>query len=177
MFAAILILLLLALPRIVHSIGEALGRTVIVKVFAATESKYPDEPYLTAYLSPVTPVTRFAFSDKSRALILLAGAIKDHEGFYPGSIAYDNNNPGNLRSWPTQSGSRRGFAYFSSYAIGWQALLDLLNTRCQSNPTLYQLMSWYAPASDNNDPYLYASIIAKSLDISINEKIANIYCF
>ncbi len=113
---------------------------------------------------------------KIENLYVLAEAVKQHEGFYPGSVAFDNNNPGALRRWPTQVGTTRGFAIFPSYEVGYQALLDLLLTRCGKDWTLYRLMSWYAPSSDNNNPYRYASILADKLGVSTSTKLENIYC-
>mgnify|MGYP001602776091 FL=1 len=69
-----------------------------------------------------------------------------------------------------------GFAYFETYEIGYQALLDLLLARCAKDPTLYQLMSWYAPVSDGNDPYNYAFVLANKLGVSVNTHIKEVYC-
>lgn len=113
---------------------------------------------------------------KEAALILLAQTIKQHEGWYKGSVAFDNLNPGALRKWPTAIGYRRGFAFFATYEDGWRALLDLLLASCTKNPTLYQLMSWYAPESDGNRPNHYASILATKLGVSIQTHISEIYC-
>lgn len=91
-------------------------------------------------------------------------------------MAYDNNNPGNLRSWPTEVGTNRGFAVFPSYEVGYNALTALLRSRCDRGWTLYQLMSSYAPVTDSNDPYGYASILAKRLGVELDTKLENIYC-
>ena len=165
------------MPLIVYSLsGEAWGKTTIVKVNTDQESEYV-EPFVQGiYTVPQRTIKSSTVVSRDAALLILAEAIKVHEGWYPGSVAWDNLNPGNLRSWPTAIGTNRGFAVFPDYETGWTALLDLLRKRCALNPTLYQLMSWYAPASDNNDPYRYASLLAQKLGVTINTRISDIYC-
>ena len=50
----------------------------------------------------------------------IAQAIQQQEGYYPGSLAYTNNNPGNL-IYAGQSGAVQGsggFAKFPDYSTG-----------------------------------------------------------
>lgn len=105
----------------------------------------------------------------------LALAIKKHEGWiepgspgYPrGSISFRNNNPGNLRYSPKQSGSQYGFSKFPTYAAGWNALIWDLTQKCHGNTrtglngqsTLMQLLAVYAPAADHNNPEAYMMFV------------------
>ena len=173
---ALVFLFFLLVPK-AASYGAALSEPKIPDEYTVDDfwvdvgvvSAYPGVP------PSELPRTTLAVS-RDRALIILAEAIKQHEGYFPGSVAYDNHNPGALRSWPTMLYRTRGFAYFETYEIGWKALLDLLIKQCEKKPTLYQLMSWYAPVSDGNDPYRYASILASKLGVSVNTPIQDIYC-
>lgn len=85
-------------------------------------------------------------------------------------------NAGNLRN---ADGS---FKSFATPEEGRQALVNQLtryqtgNNRVGVKPenTLYEAMSTYAPASDNNRPKQYAEFIAKNLGISPNTQIKDI---
>lgn len=91
------------------------------------------------------------------AVAALASAIQNHEGYYPGSVAYINNNPGNLM-YAGQAGATPGpggFAVFSSYTAGYQALQNQIvldatrGTDANGNPvaTVGDLVSSWAPAN------------------------------
>jgi hypothetical protein len=107
------------------------------------------------------------------ALNALAQAIQTQEGYYPGSVAYTNNNPGNLVyvGQPGATPGVGGFAAFSSYSAGLQALenqiqLDAVRgTDVNGNPvnTMGDLISSWAPASaGNNTPAYIASVTAQT---------------
>ena len=68
------------------------------------------------------------------AVDALAAAIQTQEGYYPGSLAYLNNNPGNLVfvGQPGASPGDGGFASFSSYNADLQALKNQINARCRA---------------------------------------------
>jgi hypothetical protein len=108
------------------------------------------------------------------AVNAIAQAIQTQEGYYPGSLAYTNNNPGNL-VYAGQAGASPGaggFASFSSYTAGYQALLNQINldatrgTDVNGNPTttVAQLIGSWAPASDpaNNTPAYVSSVAAQT---------------
>lgn len=103
------------------------------------------------------------------ALNAIAQAIQTQEGYYPGSLAYQNNNPGNL-VYAGQTGATAGpggFAVFSSYALGYQAELNQINldavrgTDVNGNPVedVADLLSSWAPPSAN-DTATYISNVA-----------------
>ena len=104
------------------------------------------------------------------AVNALATAIQNQEGYYPGSLAYQNNNPGNLvyAGQPGATQGAGGFAAFSSYSAGRAALQNQITldatrgTDINGNPTttVSQLLSSWAPSSDprNNTPAYIASV-------------------
>jgi hypothetical protein len=104
----------------------------------------------------------------------VAQAIQTQEGYYPGSLAYQNNNPGNLvyAGQPGATQGAGGFAAFSSYNAGYSALLNQINldatrgTDVNGNPTttVGQLIASWAPSSDpaNNTPAYVASVVSQT---------------
>jgi hypothetical protein len=78
------------------------------------------------------------------------------------SLNVRNNNPGNVKSGPGQTGTSGGYATFASFADGWSALQQLITKRAAQHPDwdFYDFFSSYAPASDNNDPNAYAEYVA-----------------
>lgn len=98
----------------------------------------------------------------------IASTIQQVEGYYPGSVSYRNNNPGNL-VYVGQAGATgadaNGFAIFPSYAAGLQALDDQIQLYAGRGLSIQGMMNIYAPASDGNDPNSYASQIASALGV------------
>ena len=115
----------------------------------------------------------------------LALGIRDFEGV-PGDLNYLLNNPGDCPPSPDgylakyepvdiidtdtdpQYPYHRGsFAKFPSYDIGWLYLNNLLENMIENHPnwTLVQLMSDYAPSTDDNNPTLYAQFLGKRLGV------------
>jgi hypothetical protein len=132
--------------------------------------------------------------------IAWANAIKRHEGFYPGSRSYRNNNPANMRfaEWMRSDLKAIGkdkdnFAIFKTYEDGWQALLkfleyaqsDLLRPY-KGNPTLFEFYAGridpatglreggYAPESDGNNSNRYAQDVADRIGVTIDTRIKSI---
>lgn len=98
----------------------------------------------------------------------IAATIQQVEGYYPGSLAYTNNNPGNL-VYVGQAGAvpgAGGFAKFPDYNSGLQALDDQIQLYAARGMTIDQMMNVYAPASGGNNPTAYAQTIANSLGVS-----------
>lgn len=98
--------------------------------------------------------------------------IEQYEGYAPGTRAYVNNNPGNLRHWPTQDGVKGGFAYFKTYEKGFAALKDLVIRAATGKSNVYKptdnlldFFAKYSPANDNNNPIAYAEWIGKKLAV------------
>lgn len=99
----------------------------------------------------------------------LAQAVQQEEGYYPGSRAYRNQNPGNLR-YAGQYGSTgaddAGFAVFPDYQTGFNALVNQLQLDATRHPdwTILDFVSNYAPSSDNNVPVQYAQNVSTYLN-------------
>jgi hypothetical protein len=97
-----------------------------------------------------------------------ADAITVHEGWYDGSRSYRNNNPGNLEIDGDAGRDSGGYGVFSSYSAGRNALVaDLMaKVRKYGSWTLYQVMSRYAPPSENNTT-AYTNAVAAALGGSV----------
>lgn len=101
------------------------------------------------------------------AVDAIASAIKVHEGFYPGSLASRNNNPGNLR-FAGQPGAvaSGGFASFSTLAQGEDALRNQIEldasrgTDAAGRPvlTVSDLIHSWAPPGENDTAAYVAAV-------------------
>lgn len=106
----------------------------------------------------------------------IALTIQNVEGYYPGSLAYQNNNPGNLvyAGQPGATPGAGGFARFASYQDGLNALNDQIQLYAGRGLTIQQMMNIYAPASDGNNPNAYAGQIANTLGVSADTSLADL---
>ncbi|WP_342616846.1 PAAR domain-containing protein [Rhodoferax sp. GW822-FHT02A01] len=81
-----------------------------------------------------------------------------------GSMAWRNNNPGNMRAgidgYPA-IGSSGGFAVFKSEKFGFEALLANLKTERYQALSVAKAIDAWAPASDSNDPVTYSKRITE----------------
>lgn len=113
-----------------------------------------------------------------------ARAIQRHEGYFPGSASYRNNNPGNFRCSGLVMGEFgaikcvNNLAVFRTFDEGFAALRQFLIYAAEGklraykpDMTLYQFYAVYAPSADNNNPKNYAEAVAKDLGISPNTRI------
>jgi hypothetical protein len=105
----------------------------------------------------------------SPALTTIASTIQTVEGYYPGTYAYVNNNPGNL-VYVGQAGATLGsggFASFPTYDAGYQALLNQIQLYANKGMTIQDMMNVYAPAGQGgNNPTSYANTVATALGVS-----------
>ena len=104
----------------------------------------------------------------------LAQSIADFEGYgKQGSVAQRNNNPGNLRAGPGQTGTdEKGYAIFPDAATGWAALEKQITSKSGKGLTLQEFFGGkpgvypgYAPAADRNNPQQYAATVAQRLGV------------
>lgn len=104
----------------------------------------------------------------------IASAIETQEGYYPGSLAYVNNNPGNLMAagQPGCTPTAAGFCSFTSFADGWQALLNQIQLDASRGETISQFAAKYAPAAGGNDPTTYAANLAASVGLSPDDPLS-----
>ena len=128
------------------------------------------------------------------AVSTIASTIQQVEGYsgpstqYPnGTLAYQNNNPGNLVYNSSSTGQIsngatpgiNGFASFPSYQAGYNALLSQIQTYANQGLTIDQMMAKYAPATDangnptGNNPTAYAQQIATTLGVSTDTTVAD----
>lgn len=105
----------------------------------------------------------------------VASAIQTQEGWFPGSVSYRNNNPGNLM-YAGQPGSigadPNGFAIFPDFQTGWQALLNQISLDASRGLSIFQFTSKYAPAAAGNDPTAYANSLAAATGVSPSDSLA-----
>lgn len=95
----------------------------------------------------------------------MAAGIKQIEGYVPpggcigatcypnGTVAYQNNNPGNLMyagQAGASPGGAAGFAKFSSYDAGYAALQNQIQIQINSGQNLTQFFNQYAPGNTKN---------------------------
>jgi hypothetical protein len=83
------------------------------------------------------------------------------------------NNPLNLRrtntEWLGQTKSKKAFAEFTYLVYGTRAgIKNLRSIYNRGNKTVYDIINIWAPASDGNDPKLYAGIVASAMGITPN---------
>jgi hypothetical protein len=119
----------------------------------------------------------------------LALAIQEHEGFYPrkgnkpGSRAWRNNNPGNLRKSTLAATEEDGYAIFGDYYTGLLALLLDLQAKAIGRTStslgpwssLQQLIAVWAPPSDNNDTDAYVRTVAARLGVPAETLLSTLY--
>ena len=96
----------------------------------------------------------------SNFISAFADAITRQEGYFPGSVAWKNNNPGNIwdgvgngktsRIWPNIPIDSRGFLVFSTPDAGRAALERDLTAKMNAGLTLDQAIAMYAPPNENN---------------------------
>lgn len=106
------------------------------------------------------------------AVNALASAIQTQEGYYQGSVAYRNNNPGNLvyAGQPGATQGAGGFAAFNSYNAGYTALTNQITldavrgTDVNGNPTttVSQLLTSWAPPSQNDTAAYISSVTSQT---------------
>lgn len=108
-------------------------------------------------------------------------ALQQFEGWFPGSMSYKNNNPGNLRWSPFSKRSYKGFAVFDTYEQGLDALIYQINIAVKGNSLVYwkgmtflDFFSVYAPSSDGNQPRKYATFIAQKLKVGVDYKMIDL---
>jgi hypothetical protein len=110
----------------------------------------------------------------------MANAIKEFEGWVPGSRSYRNNNPGNLK-YAGQKGAtgqdETGHAIFDTYQSGWNALMNQLKlafsgTSLFYNPamSLYEFFGKYAEGNSVQ----YAQYVAGKLGVSPDSKLSQL---
>ena len=90
-----------------------------------------------------------------------------------GSVAWRNNNPGNLKATTSSFtmnngaiGSAGQWAVFPDEQTGLKAITKLLRTKRYNNLSISAAIHRYAPFSDNNNPIAYSNRISKLTGLS-----------
>lgn len=106
-------------------------------------------------------------------------AVETQEGYYPGTLAYTNNNPGNLApaGQPGCSLGAGGFCAFPDYATGYQALLNQVSLDASRGYTILQFATKYlggdppytSGIAPGGDAVAYAQAIASAAGVSPND--------
>ena len=115
----------------------------------------------------------------------IAAAITQMEGFYPGSLAYRNNNPGNLSSGPGMTGTSGGFAVFPDLATGQAALENQIQLNIDRGLSLDTFFAGngdypgYAPKCSDpkcagNDPTAYANFVGSQVGIDTSTPLSQL---
>lgn len=111
----------------------------------------------------------------------VAQAIQQQEGYFPGSLAYINNNPGNLipAGQAGCSPGSGGFCKFPDYDTGYAALQRQVNIDASRGYTILQFTTKYLGGDPNNpgvapggDPNIYATNIANAAGVSVNDPLS-----
>lgn len=155
------------------------NRAIQDRTLQAYREKIAAQPALDLLVKRIMSyVNTMTQTPTPRLLEQFCEAIKKHEGWYPGSRSYRQQNPGNLRWSKYMIGQDGGFAMFPDYATGWKALVFQVEIAAQGKSkvyrpdmTFYDFFAVYAPASDNNAPRQYAEQVAKHVGVSPFTKI------
>ena len=111
----------------------------------------------------------------------LAQSIMTFEGYYLGSVSYQNHNPGNLK-YRAQQGTigkdGMGHAIFLTFEDGYNALISLIegwyrggrNDIYRPDMTLLQIFSKYAEGNSKE----YADYVADRLGVTPSTKLKDL---
>lgn len=109
---------------------------------------------------------------------VVADTIQKIEGYYPGSLSYRLNNPGNL-TYAGQPGAipvtvgTHTWASFPTYDQGYAALEHQIALDAGRGETIQQFVNKYAPASDANNPTSYAAQLAAATGLSVYDPLSD----
>lgn len=146
----------------------------------------PSVSYGNKIKTEYIPTRDKVLNSRPKGLKTLLTAHAQQEGFYPGTTAYDFNNPGNFThkvgNIPTDG---RGSGSFRSRFVKFKTLADGIKTQAaqvdlilkggsknyQKDPTLRQYIYTYAPPNENNsDAYIdYVIAFFKKENMVITE--------
>lgn len=114
------------------------------------------------------------------ALDTIAQTIQSVEGYYPGTPAYRNNNPGNLvytqyyaQNYGAVPGDG-GFSKFPDYDTGYSAMVHQIQVDSSRGDSIYDLTYSWLGSGQGGDWQSYAQTIANNLGVDPNTKVANL---
>jgi len=110
----------------------------------------------------------------------MAQAIKEFEGWRPGSVSYRNNNPGNLKlaGQPGAIGAdNQGHAIFATYDDGWTALINQLRAAFGGWSHVYNpgmsIAEFFQKYAEGNQAS-YALYVSNALGVSPDTKLSEL---
>jgi hypothetical protein len=112
------------------------------------------------------------------ALDTIAQTIQSVEGYYPNTLAYRNNNPGNLvyTSYYAQNYGAvpgdGGFAKFPDYDTGYAALQHQIQVDAGRGDSFYDLTYSWLGSGQGGDWRSYAETLAGSLGVDPNSLVS-----
>lgn len=121
-----------------------------------------------------TYISAFKGIGNNAMFVATDGNIYEASG---GTLAWRNNNPGNLRAYPFAfnhgaigtgggaTGKTKGFAIFPDMDTGWNAMRDLLATDSYQGLTIEEAINKYSPPAEN-DVERYLGFIEKQTGFS-----------
>jgi hypothetical protein len=111
------------------------------------------------------------------ALDTIAQTIQSVEGYYPNTLAYRNNNPGNLvytsyyaQNYGAVQGDS-GFAKFPDYDTGYAALQHQIQVDAGRGDSFYDLTYSWLGQGQGGDWRSYAETLAGSLGVDPNSTV------
>jgi hypothetical protein len=102
------------------------------------------------------------------AITKMEGTIPPGPGYPNGSLAWQNNNPGNIRmvvggyNYPGCTPGAGGFCAYPDQSTGQAALAHQIGVQVDKGQNLTQFFNQYAPASENNTANYIATVAAQT---------------
>jgi len=109
----------------------------------------------------------------------IVDAIKTQEGYYPGSRAYRNNNPGNIwddvipgvkprRIWPQYPIDNGGFLVLPDYQTGYNLAVGQINLKISRGESLTQAINEWDSGDPASTRATYVANVSAALGIDPN---------
>jgi hypothetical protein len=144
--------------------------------------------FLQTKLDKITPMqtpSQPTVADKLPTIIDWANAIKEAEGWTPGSVSVVHNNPGNLgyttltASWGAIQGNPKtdggSFCHFIDYDTGFKALCNFLTLGAKDELRAFHQARTLEKFSEvyGNTGIGYATAIAKTLNVPLSTDVSS----
>lgn len=111
-------------------------------------------------------------------VVELVKAKQKAEGWFEGSLSYQNNNPCNLRV-DGDLGRYAGFGKFSTYELGVERCIRSIKWYADHGATVEGLVYGFSPPSDNPHDAIenHLSIVTQATGVGRNEKLSDAFDF
>ena len=148
----------------------------VIISFENTVSPTPEiTPRLSNQNFSASNVRSIEYVDNATIYILSNGDKIKRSG---GSVAWRNNNPGNIRKSEFARnngavGETDKWAVFPDETTGLRAIVKLLRTKNYANLSIRNALRRWAPSSDGNNPDQYAKTVSKITGFSMDAYLNN----